>query len=75
MKLLASICFLSCAALAQEVAQISGVVTDPTGAVVPNVSVTVTHTETGVTRSVATDNSGFYVLPNLTLGPYRLEAM
>jgi len=73
---LACICFLvSAGAWAQEVAQISGTVTDQTGAVVPEVQVTATQTETGAKRTVITDNTGFYVIPNLPLGPYRLDAM
>jgi Carboxypeptidase regulatory-like domain len=36
--------------------------------------VTATQTETGVKRTVLTDNGGFFVIPNLALGPYRLEA-
>ena len=54
-------------------AQLSGRVTDPSGAVLPGVSVTVTQTETGFTRRDLTDENGSYVLPNLPTGPYRLE--
>jgi len=54
-------------------AQMSGRVTDPSGAVLPGVSVTVTQTATGFTRSDLTDENGSYVLPNLPTGPYRLE--
>jgi carboxypeptidase family protein len=56
-------------------AQLSGRVTDESGAVLPGVTVTATQTDTGLTRSVTTDASGTYVLPNLPTGPYRLEAM
>ena len=76
MKVLAWICFLSCSAVfGQEIAQIRGTATDPTGAVVPGVEVTLTQTETGVKRSAISDESGLYLIPNLPLGPYRLEAM
>jgi hypothetical protein len=76
MKVLLGLCFASCVALfAQEVAQISGTVTDQSGAVVPEVQVTLTQTETGAKRTTITDNAGFYVIPNLPLGPYRMEAM
>ena len=40
----------------------------------PGVDVTVTQTETGLTRSAVTDATGSYTLPNLPVGPYRLEA-
>ncbi len=58
----------------QATAQISGTVRDQTGAVLPGVEVTTTQTETGITRTVVTNETGSYVLSNLALGPYRLEA-
>src|SRR5579884_3970709 len=63
-----------CLAFGQEVAQVGGIVTDQSGAVVPGVEITVTQTETGVKRSAVTDTTGLYTIPNLPLGPYRLEA-
>jgi hypothetical protein len=66
---------LTCsAAWAQSTAQINGSVKDQSGAVLPGVEVTVTQTDTGVKRSMPTDETGLYVLSNLPLGPYRLEA-
>src|SRR5439155_9810780 len=59
---------------AQATAQISGAVQDQSGAVLPGVEVTATQTETGVSRMTVTNETGYYVLPNLPLGPYRLEA-
>src|SRR6185369_4985685 len=59
---------------AQATAQISGTVKDQTGAVLPGVEVTATQTDTGIARSTVTNETGSYVLPNLALGPYRLEA-
>ena len=46
---------------------------DATGASIPGAQVTVTQTDTGVTRTAETDASGVYSLPSLPLGPYRLE--
>ncbi|HEX2462865.1 MAG TPA: carboxypeptidase-like regulatory domain-containing protein, partial [Vicinamibacterales bacterium] len=60
-------------AWAQATAALNGRVTDQSGAVLPGVTVTVTQTETGFTRSVVTDGDGTYVIPNLPLGPYQLE--
>src|SRR5436190_5367653 len=60
--------------LAQGTAQINGTVKDQTGAVLPGVEVTVTQNETGTTRSAVTNETGSYVLSNLPIGPYRLEA-
>src|SRR5436309_805850 len=59
---------------AQATAQISGTVRDQTGAVLPGVEITVTQTGTGIARDVITNETGSYVLPNLAVGPYRLEA-
>ena len=65
----------SALAYAQATAQLSGRVTDESNAVLPGVTVTVTQTDTGFTRTTVTDEGGTYVLPNLPLGPYRLEVM
>jgi hypothetical protein len=56
------------------VAQLSGVVTDQTGGVLPGVEVTVTQTDTGMTRFAITGAQGDYVFTSLPIGPYRLVA-
>jgi hypothetical protein len=61
-------------AWAQATAQISGTVRDASGAVLPGVQVTATQTDTGISRMTVTNDTGFYVLPSLPLGPYRVEA-
>lgn len=58
----------------QARAQVSGTVKDPSGAVLPGVEVTVTQTDTGISRNTLTNETGAFELPNLPLGPYRLEA-
>jgi hypothetical protein len=60
-------------AWAQATAQINGTVVDSSGGVLPGATVTVIQTDTGFRREVVTDESGSYVMPNLPLGPYRLE--
>src|SRR6266481_1486400 len=66
---------LTCSVLwAQSTAQLTGTVKDQSGAVLPVVEVTATQTATGSSRSVVTDETGSYVLTNLPVGPYRLEA-
>ena len=60
---------------AQATAQISGAARDQSGAVLPGVEIKVTQSETGITREAVTNETGSYVLPNLPIGPYRLEAM
>src|SRR5436305_4597471 len=53
---------------------ILGVVTDPSGAVIPRASVIATNQGTGFTRAGATDDEGNYRLSFLPPGAYRLEA-
>jgi hypothetical protein len=60
-------------AFGQE-ATILGTVTDPSGSVVPNVTVTLTHTETAESRSTVTNTAGQYVAPDLPIGRYNVSA-
>ncbi len=53
--------------------QISGVVTDQSGAVVGGATVTVTEKSTGATRSVTTSATGNYTVPLLQPGIYSVE--
>jgi hypothetical protein len=61
---------------AQTLGSITGKVRDPSGAVMPNASVTVTNTATNASRSTATNNAGLYVFPDLVPGDYdaRVQA-
>src|ERR1700690_329095 len=52
---------------------ISGIVTDPSGSVIPGASVIATNTETGVQAAVKTDGAGFYSFPDLPIGNYGLD--
>jgi hypothetical protein len=60
-------------AQATAIAQVSGTVTDATGAAIVNANVTIIETSKNLVRTVATDTAGRYTLPNLPVGPYRLE--
>jgi hypothetical protein len=60
-------------AQSQNTAQIEGIVQDASGSAVPGAQVKATQTDTGVSRIVNTETDGGYVLPNLPIGPYRLE--
>ena len=51
---------------------ISGVVSDPTGASVPGITVTVTNRETGLQRAAKTDDEGRYNFPQLQPGNYSV---
>jgi hypothetical protein len=52
---------------------ISGTVTDPSGAVVPKVSVTAINTDTGIRQTISTDDKGFYSFTSLPIGHYDIE--
>ncbi len=51
-----------------------GTITDSSGAVIPNATVTVRSTETGLERSVVSSNDGLYNIPFLPIGNYVVEA-
>ncbi|PYX71972.1 MAG: hypothetical protein DMG78_13705 [Acidobacteria bacterium] len=51
---------------------ISGVVSDPTGAVVPQATVIITNVETGLTRTVTSNEMGEYVAPDVPNGKYQI---
>ncbi len=65
--------FGSAAVFAQATSQISGTVTDASGAVVAGAQITATQTSTGITRTTTSDAGGVFTLPSLPLGPYQLE--
>jgi hypothetical protein len=52
---------------------ISGVVSDPSGAVLPGVTVVATSTSTGVQSKTVTDASGFYSFSALSVGSYSVR--
>src|SRR5256885_5922884 len=49
-----------------------GTVSDSTGGVLPNCSVTITHTSTGLVRKVATNEQGDFNAPSLPVGEYKI---
>ncbi|MGH9432228.1 MAG: carboxypeptidase-like regulatory domain-containing protein, partial [Terriglobia bacterium] len=59
---------------AQATGEILGTVTDPSGAVVPGVTVTATRTATGISRSTVTSATGTYTLARLLVGTYTVTA-
>ncbi len=71
---LAGICLIcAVAAFAQgDRGTITGTVTDPTGAVVPNANIQITNSDTAAVYKVATTSTGNYTLANLPVGKYVL---
>jgi hypothetical protein len=75
LRLLSLLLLLSACAYAVEVtARIKGTVTDPTGAVLPNVTVTATNQDTGVKTTTTTMVNGDYIFQKLPIGTYSVSA-
>ncbi len=71
--ILAVVLGFSSYAVAQQ-ATIVGTVTDPSGAALPNVNITVTNTESGAAKNILTNTAGQYVIPDLNIGHYKVRA-
>ena len=71
-----ALCLLAPAASAfgqaQNTGSILGSVTDPSGAVIPGAKVTAIEPSTGFNRSVETNKSGEFTLPDIPVGTYLL---
>jgi len=70
---LAVVAFCCVSTFAQQtLGGLTGVVTDTSGALVPNVTVTVVDENTALTRTTKTNGSGVYSLVNLPIGSYKI---
>ena len=72
-KCLLALVLLCCSLHAQNSAM-NGTVSDPTGSVVPNASLTLVNTQTGSERSVLSDSQGRFAFDAVMPGVYRLHA-
>jgi predicted porin len=61
-------------AWAQTAASLSGVVTNQTGAALPDVAVTIKNVDTGITRRITTDGGGHFQAPGLPPGRFEIRA-
>src|SRR5438270_12190932 len=69
------VCFLAGAMSAQTItASITGTVTDPSGAIVPNVKVVATNSATNIANTATTNESGVYNILFLPAGQYNVAA-
>jgi len=67
-----SVVLVATVAWAAITGSISGVITDPSGAVLVGTTVVATSQETGVQSTVVSDDKGFYSLPVLAVGKYNV---
>ena len=58
---------------AQSTATLSGIVTDPSDAVVPGANVKIHSLATGLDRQATTDSAGIYAVPSLEPGDYQVQ--
>ncbi len=65
--------FIGVDAQTSTVGSISGTVRDPAGAVVPQAQVIIQEERTGFSRTVVTNNEGFYSAPSLPFGRYSVS--
>ncbi|MEK7406375.1 MAG: TonB-dependent receptor [Acidobacteriota bacterium] len=73
-RYLAVVLFAAGLAPAQStVGSITGILTDPTGAVVPGAEVVITNRDTGIVYRTRSNSAGVYLAPSLIAGPYNIE--
>src|SRR5437667_2897739 len=65
--------FSVCCLYAQTFGEVTGRVTDPSGAVIPGASVALTNVNTNAVRNVVTTEAGTYTFPSIAPGFYRLR--
>lgn len=66
--------YLTLPSFGQTFGEITGEVTDPSGAVIVGAAVTVTNPQTNLTRSATTNSAGNYSFPALLPGVYNIRA-
>jgi hypothetical protein len=67
------VCLVTVSLAAAQDAELSGVVRDTSGAVIPKAAVHVLNTKTGGSRATETNESGLYSLPSLAAGAYDVD--
>src|SRR5438132_14430231 len=63
--------FSVCCLYAQTFGEVTGRVTDPSGAVIPGASVTLTNVNTNAVRNAVTAEAGAYTFPSIPPGVSR----
>ena len=54
--------------------ELRGAVVDQSGGVLPGVTITAVHVETGTSRTTSTAENGAYLMPAMPLGTYKVTA-
>ncbi len=57
-----------------DLGSISGTIRDSADAALPNCQIEIRNEQTSASRSVTTDQSGYFNVPSLTVGPYSITA-
>ena len=55
-----------------QTAQVTGRISDQSGAVVPGAQITLTNTATGINRESVSNNEGYFTIPLVQPGDYRI---
>ena len=61
-------------AYSQTLGEVTGHVTDPSGAAIPGVTITLTNVSTNGTRTTVTTDAGDYTFPSVPPGIYNVRA-
>ncbi len=73
--LLFTVLALSVSAQVAGTGNIQGSITDPSGAIIPNATITVVQNSTQTVHKATSDSSGQYSLPNLEIGSYTVKVV
>src|SRR5215831_18186327 len=65
--------FSVCCLYAQTFGEVTGRVTDPSGAVIPGASITLTNVNTNAVRNTVTAEAGAYTFPSMAPGTYKMR--
>src|SRR5262245_9700756 len=65
--------FLAAPVLQAQEARLSGIVTDPTGAVATGVAINATQTRQTISFTAKSDAEGQFLFPRLPIGPYEIR--
>ena len=68
------LCLITVTGLFAQTTSLTGTVSDPSGAVIPNATITIVDLATGTQRTVDADNQGRYTMQLVPPGTYKLTA-